>query len=280
MDNKIPCPFCGEQIMSTAKKCRFCGEWLETPQNPQAPQPSITVPESKPEEVPPTKSREKDSAEPTSTRIAVDNMTEVFGKIFPMKNIAWGVIFAIAIVLITELTCLAGEYTMGNSNYDLLGKFILSCLEGGFLFAIYKNLKNYNEDYSILIFPLIALKIIRSIVNLDFVTSTMASGYIALPESIIALILIIKIRKKFDGRLRNIASWGLSVTIINIIAAIIAFTIGILYTANDTMWIPYATHTRAEMIGSGFTTDLVLGILYIIIYLKAGKMFNDATSSN
>lgn len=27
-DNRIPCPYCGESIVSTARKCRFCGEWL------------------------------------------------------------------------------------------------------------------------------------------------------------------------------------------------------------------------------------------------------------
>lgn len=31
-DTKI-CPFCGEEILSTAKKCKYCGEWLEPLQN-------------------------------------------------------------------------------------------------------------------------------------------------------------------------------------------------------------------------------------------------------
>ena len=29
MDNRKNCPYCGEEIAATAKKCRFCGEWLE-----------------------------------------------------------------------------------------------------------------------------------------------------------------------------------------------------------------------------------------------------------
>jgi len=44
MDHKN-CPYCGEEIAATAKKCRFCGEWLEEPQQPIQPDPQPQSPQ-------------------------------------------------------------------------------------------------------------------------------------------------------------------------------------------------------------------------------------------
>lgn len=37
MDERKECPYCGEEISASAKKCRFCGEWLEEVQETVTP---------------------------------------------------------------------------------------------------------------------------------------------------------------------------------------------------------------------------------------------------
>lgn len=57
--SRIKCPYCGELIASTARKCRFCGEWLSNPdvqpveqsqpQPPQVQQPQVPQPQPQPQ---------------------------------------------------------------------------------------------------------------------------------------------------------------------------------------------------------------------------------------
>ncbi|MBD5210776.1 MAG: hypothetical protein HDS77_05855 [Bacteroidales bacterium] len=30
------CPYCGEEIMTSAKKCRYCGQWLQDSDQPES----------------------------------------------------------------------------------------------------------------------------------------------------------------------------------------------------------------------------------------------------
>ena len=53
------CPYCGETILSTAKKCKHCGEWIETP--------ATTKPEPAQESVPKAVQQKTYNSDPVDT---------------------------------------------------------------------------------------------------------------------------------------------------------------------------------------------------------------------
>lgn len=65
--DRISCPYCGESIASTARKCRFCGEWIELPRENTA----ETSPASQSEAI-----------EPESEQISLSNDDGFFNTYF------------------------------------------------------------------------------------------------------------------------------------------------------------------------------------------------------
>ena len=55
------CPYCGEEILATAKKCKHCGEWFESAQ-------SVTDESKEPENVNEVFEQTKEETEVLSTR--------------------------------------------------------------------------------------------------------------------------------------------------------------------------------------------------------------------
>lgn len=101
MEETKRCPYCGEEILAVAKKCKHCGEWLE----------------EKPQQGPNTASKTESKEEPVMESVD-SNDDELFSKNIPLSNtiIQWLFWAAIIGLLITTAHALVPDGDMLSTS--------------------------------------------------------------------------------------------------------------------------------------------------------------------
>lgn len=290
MEDRIKCPLCGELIMATAKKCRFCGEWLVQDSQPPVtsappnvsiakdnnetpPQPPVSTP---PEQdtmppIPPmqtTSATEHTTTVNTDGKIIINSFAEVWPKMLPGRFIHYAVFVWFGAVIM-EIMFLAG---MGSSSdyYDLIAKSTFMCGMAGYTIVIMKNFKDYGLHYDKLMIPLAICMFLKSILTSAWELGILLSGYLYIIEGALMIVLALKVRAVCQGTIRNIAGWILAFGIMYIPLGIF----NTIYSFMDVLWYSFATIKRINYAATGMTGDLIWGILYFIACLKISKMFN------
>ena len=113
-DTKI-CPYCGEEIKAVAKKCRFCGQWLNEDTNEVATKGEEVKPQdvAPVEQVAPKEEIEEDKATDTFVASKPDSETSNKGNADSKKSAVYWVAGILAAALLIGV-----GFLLGNKNSD------------------------------------------------------------------------------------------------------------------------------------------------------------------
>lgn len=209
MEETKRCPYCGEEILAVAKKCKHCGEWLE----------------EKPQQGPNTASKTESKEEPVMESVD-SNDDELFSKNIPLSNtiIQWLFWAAIIGLLITTAHALVPDGDMLSTStgagktrvfkailnfLSTIPEWIGQVLETFgvvvMLMTVWQTLTNMKESFTTLFQWLIAAICIGTGCNIliDFMDDPSALAYALMlclvAQFILQIILGIKISTVYTG---------------------------------------------------------------------------------
>lgn len=116
MENTKKCPYCGKEIKAVAKKCRFCGQWLNEDTNEVVAKDEEVKPQEVDpvEQVAPNEEAEEDNkATETVVTSKPDSETSTKGSADSKKNVVYWVVGILAAVVLVGI-----GFLLGNKKSD------------------------------------------------------------------------------------------------------------------------------------------------------------------